>query len=378
MDTLPTNSISERMKAYKGSKLNLQYKFKHPIESVWEQLKSQPLWQTKQSFFVLLPDFYKNEGVVERKNYWDIGAKYALSYKSHSIFTYETLDIVDDFVFKKHVYECWGTKYEFGWITEYCLYRDSVDNTTFLTYNLTYDRELGSPILDAIKFEKEELFKINDKYIKKHRKYESEQVESILIKQSKENIWNKLISFRDFKDFITLIADEIIIEGGGKVTNLNTLNDFKKISKTKTKNQKITKKNECINEVKESQLTFDKNESIKLNSLIKFKYIKSNLIISSRVTTLDCQVKEEKWKLELTMEDIATYNTNVIKEEEFYPPKQVIRFEITEIADRVSLFVFSHIFVNEKIKLEDLYELQYNKIKILKMIKKCCQKSEKK
>jgi len=316
METL----IEEDKKFNKNNNtLHLEYIYYHPIEDVWEELKDMAKWKSKQSFF-------KNFELVKGEHSWDIGSQYKLVYKECVALIYETKILYEDEFSKKIVFECIenymnGVKFS----AEYNLYKNTSQNSTLLTYDIHYFSEVGYVILDLVEFEKKKLFKLNDKYLIKNRKFETEQIESCIVKKNKSYIWNLLINFKNFAKVIPKIADEVILE----------------------------------------------DEKLNLNTEFILKYHNENMEIPLIVSKYKNDEKLKKWKIAFKVVDL----NNKTEKKAFYVPFQEISFEIFDIDSNTcskSMLVFKHTFKKNKITLENLKQLEYNKIVIMKKIRKYC------
>jgi len=66
-------------------------------------------------------------------------------------------------------------------------------------------------MVEMVKFDKIKLFKLNDKYLKRNRKYETEHVETCILKKNKKYIWHLLTDFKSFTKLIPGIEDEVLL-----------------------------------------------------------------------------------------------------------------------------------------------------------------------
>ena len=307
--------------------MHLEYIYYLPIEDVWEELKDIPKWKSKQSFFT-------NFEIVNGERSWDIGSRYKFVYKDCAHFLYETKKVYEDEFMKQIVIECVENLMTgIGFYSEYNLYKNTFENYTLLTYDLHHVQEIGFVLLHLIGFEKNQLFKINNKFLRKNRKFETEQVESCILKKDKTYLWNLITDFNLFSKLIPTIADKVIV----------------------------------------------KDEKLSLNSEVMINFIKEDLVVSLKVDVFQNGDKAKKWKLGFTILDLdKSNNKNKKSKKEFYTPYQKISFEIYDVDSSSCskfMFIFRHTFKKNKITKDNLKILEYDKIMTMKKLKKYCSKN---
>jgi len=301
----------------------IEYVYYHPIEVVWEELKDICKWNNKQNYFSKFQ-------FINGTNTWEIGSQYQFEYKETIPVVYETKKFYEDDFSKSIGYECIENKLNgVMFYSEYNLYKNTLQNSTVLTYNLQYFIEIGYVILNSIKFDKLKLLSLNDKYLYKNRKFETEHIETCIFKKSKSFVWNLITDFKIFTKIITGIADEVIL----------------------------------------------KDDILKLNSKLIMKYNKENLEIPLKVNKYQNEEKLEKWTL--CFRAVITNDNKKNPEKEFYIPFQEISFEILDIecnTKNKSMLIFKHNFKDKEVANDNLSILEFNKRMILKRIKKYCSK----
>jgi len=187
-----------------SSKISIAYTFYHSIEVVWEELKDLGKWYTKQKL-------YKDFEVTKGKHSYEKGSQYKINYKGIS-FLYETKKVSEDDFSKQIVFECLKNSLnDIRFVIEYNIYKNTLQSSTVLTIDIQYFTNFGCAFLDIMKYEKIKLFKLNDKYLSKHRKYETEHVETCILKKNKKYVWDLLTDFKSFTKLIPGIADEVIL-----------------------------------------------------------------------------------------------------------------------------------------------------------------------
>ena len=227
-----------------SSYLDLQFEFKHPIETVWNELRDIPKWKSRISYFT-------NFEITNNLKPWEPGCQFKFLYKGYVVLIYQTVEVEDEPFYKKIVTKCISNEYtNVLYKFEYNLFYNTSNNTTFLTYHLCYTTEVGSTILEIIEFEKKELFSKNNKFLNDNRKFERLQTESCIIKKNRTKVWNILMDFQNFIK-ITDGADSIEI----------------------------------------------KNGIFELDSVIEFKYVQLNISIPFKVVKIEKNKDELNWKL---------------------------------------------------------------------------------
>ena len=147
----------EKYEKYNGNVLMLEYKYKCPIEEVWINLKNMIVWKTVQRHFT-------NFQLIKGKNCYDIGAQYSFYYKNYLMLTYETLEVEEEEYTKRILTECIGnSSNNVRYIFEYKLFKNTLENNTYMTYTLTYNIEMDFEISNMVRLEKHNLFRINSK-----------------------------------------------------------------------------------------------------------------------------------------------------------------------------------------------------------------------
>jgi len=305
-----------------SSKISIAYTFYHSIEVVWEELKDLGKWYTKQKL-------YKDFEVTKGKHSYEKGSQYKINYKGIS-FLYETKKVSEDDFSKQIVFECLKNSLnDIRFVIEYNIYKNTLQSSTVLTIDIQYFTNFGCAFLDIMKYEKIKLFKLNDKYLSKHRKYETEHVETCILKKNKKYVWDLLTDFKSFTKLIPGIADEVI------------LND----------------------------------EKLKLNSELILKYNKEEIEVPLKVNNYQNEDNKAIWKIGFTWSDINTIGKEPKKE--FYIPFQEISYELIDIdcskGDK-SMLIFKHTFKEKEVTMDKLKDLKYNKIVIMKKLKNHCNK----
>jgi len=163
-----------------------------------------------------------------------------------------------------------------------------------------------------------------------NRNYETEQVESCILKKNKNAIWKLLFSdFNNFSKLIPGLADEIIF----------------------------------------------KDEKLSLNSEFILKFNKENLEVPFRVSLYQNEENIGTWKIGFSI--IDSNKVNKKSKNEFYIPFQEISFEIFEVdcyKNTKSMIIFKQTFKPKEVTLESLQPLINNKLKLMKFLKKICSK----
>ncbi len=312
---------------FTGSTLKLFKTYKQPVDIVWERLKNLHIWK-------LASTNYNNFDLLGEKTF-EVGTQYFLHKNNSKKLGFVTRERKESYN-KKLVVDCfYNNETDLKFREAYSLFNNTSRNTTMLTYIITFVEQVEEKTLELVKKEFEDISHKNKKLLFQTNQKILEQFESSIIKIKKEDLWDILINFSEkFSKVAKNIADEVITE------------------------DKILKK----------------------NSQIKFIYKEKNVEANFKVTELDAEEKEKKWKLKLSLvdnnEDLKNMNTNqIIREEgEYYTPNQEILFELDGVNQDKCHFMFKHIF-NTDIPKEDLSNLSIMKIKILKDLGKVFKKS---
>jgi len=304
-----------------ASRISLNHTFYLPIEVVWEELKDMGKWYKKQTLF-------RKFELIKGKQPSDIGSQFKLSYKGDP-FLYETRRLHEDDFSKQFGFECLENSVNVLFYVEYNLYKNTSQNTTVLTFEIQYYTDLGLALLEVLKSDMAKLFELNDKYLSKHRKYETEHVETCVLKKNKKYVWDLLTDFKTFTKLIPGIADEVI----------------------------------------------QKDEKLKLNSELILKYNKEEIEVPLKVNNYQNEDNKAIWKIGFTWSDINTIGKEPKKE--FYIPFQEISYELIDIdcskGDK-SMLIFKHTFKEKEVTMDKLKDLKYNKIVIMKKLKNHCNK----
>jgi len=299
----------------------VEYTYYHSIEEVWELLRDLPKWMSIQNYFT-------NVEIIKGKNTHDIGSQYKLIYKDIIPLVYETKKFYEDEFTKQISFECIENKVnDIRYYGEYNLYKNTFQNTTLLTCELEYFKEIGCSLIEVAKFDKIQLLKLNDKYITKTKKYESDHIETCILKRSKSYIWDLMIDFKKFTKLIPNIADEVRI----------------------------------------------KDDKLVLNSELILKYNKQNLEIPLIVNILKNDENLKTWTIGFKVVNKKEKKSKKL----LYTPFQEISFELLEIDTSIgskTLFIFKHTLKENEVTINDLKDLEINKLLIIKKIKKCFSK----
>jgi len=320
------NKLNERnKKKITGKKIiHLEHTYYHSIETIWKELRDLGKWNSKEN----ITTKYK---LLKGKEPWDVGSQFLFYYKDYIPLVYETLKFYEDDFAKQMVIECIeNPALKIDYILDYNLYKNTLNGTTILTLDFISFDEMPNFMIDLVTFDFKRTFKINNKYFNMNRNYETEQVESCILKKNKNAIWKLLFSdFNNFSKLIPGLADEIIF----------------------------------------------KDEKLSLNSEFILKFNKENLEVPFRVSLYQNEENIGTWKIGFSI--IDSNKVNKKSKNEFYIPFQDISFEIFDIDFNIitkSMFIFKHTFKEKEITMENLQPLINSKIVLMKTIKNLCRK----
>lgn len=339
------DKIQDISHEFNGNKLSLSHVFHNPIDVVWLKLKNIPKWLAK------LKSFTDYQPLNDKKPS-EIGFKFYYIYR-HKLEIYYEVVASEDTDFKKSIsltgeFTMDNVKYMF--LTEYCLFKNTSDNTSFLNYHQTFTN--GISIDKDLKklWEKESklIFKGNDRKPSKSKCTKLEQVESGVIKLDKYSIWNSITFRSNLQEISDGLFGEICCEDEN-ITQYSLLN-FKLRENSETLQcsfRVIEYENDETSSIWRLTLESQEGEEINIEELI-------------------LEEDNQKRKKDST-EKKHILETG--KGDSFYIPFQTITFEILQIKEQECFLTITHKF-SKNIEKANLNELSQAKKKFIAFFQK--------